>query len=63
MTSKALYNAAWARPPAENYTWSVYVNGDRVDDFSRNDLVKYKADDDADFNAKQGGNKLTGKRA
>ena len=59
VTSKALYNEV-GKTAAENYTWSVYVNGDRVDDFSRNDLVKYKADDDADFNAKQGGNKLTG---
>ena len=59
VTSKALYNEV-GKTASENYTWSVYVNGDRVDDFSRNDLVKYKADDDADFNAKQGGNKLTG---
>ena len=59
VTSKALYNEV-GKTASENYTWSVYVNGDRVDDFSSNDLVKYKADDDSDFNAKQGGNKLTG---
>ena len=59
VTSKNLYNTV-GKTAAENYDWSVYVNGAEVKGFSNDKLVDNKADDDADFNAKLGGNKLTG---
>ena len=59
VTSKNLYNTV-GKTAAENYDWSVYVNGEEVKGFSNDKLVDNKADDDADFNAKLGGNKLTG---
>ena len=59
VTSKNLYNTV-GKTAAENYDWSVYVNGEEVKGFSNDKLVDNKADDDADFNVKLGGNKLTG---
>ena len=59
VTSKNLYNTV-GKTAAENYDWSVYVNGEEVKGFSNDKLVDNKADDDADFNVKLGGKKLTG---
>ena len=59
VTSKNLYNTV-GKTAAENYDWSVYVNGEEVKGFSNDKLVDNKADDDEDFNLKLGGNKLTG---
>ena len=52
MTSKALYNEV-GKTAAENYTWYVYQNGNLIKDYGKGDLADNKADDNADFVAKE----------
>ena len=52
VTSKALYNEV-GKTAAENYTWYVYQNGNLIKDYGKGDLADNKADDDADFVAKE----------
>lgn len=47
VTSKKLYDAV-GKTAAEDYKWTVSVDGVKVDDFSNSTLVKNKANDDAD---------------
>ena len=47
VTSKKLYDAV-GKTAAEDYKWTVSVDGEKVDDFSNSTLVKNKANDDAD---------------
>ena len=48
VTSKKLYDAV-GKTAAEDYKWTVSVDGVKADDFSNSTLVKNKANDDADF--------------
>ena len=52
VTSKALYNEV-GKTAAENYTWYVYQNGNLIKDYGKGDLADNKADDNADFVAKE----------
>ena len=47
VTSKKLYDAV-GKTAAEDYKWTVSVDGVKVDNFSNDKLVKDKANDDAD---------------